>query len=370
MGRSAYMVERLDAPPPGVSWALWNANRELHKRRAGLPGASVVAPVASEGATEDNQLPASNEPSPVAAPCPKARGTVTVFNEVLIAILQAKEVATGRVWLVARGTDAEGCGRVPVADLYEALPKLTTRRVRQVLQAGEGKYWYVGRAHLYLISQEKVAARLGVGRIRRDAVAVTVAKMAQSVKAAKAVMWNAVHCGRKSAHPISRVTLSGMGVKDPRTQRSLEQMEGIRSAQQYAVIGSNNPYDRRQAEENEEPVFTLQDHKGVMGKRGRVYLARHLPNIYTGTLQTVAHGKKWFNRQLRKLHDKGSGAKTRPQIERVFFADGKRAGRAWDKQPLTDTYWPANKRQAARAWWTMRGVSQIERAEWEENKRK
>lgn len=364
------MVERLDAPPPGVSWALWNANKELYRRRAGLPDASVVVPLASEVSIECCQQAENNEPLPIVAPCPIAKGMVTVFNEVLIAILQAKEVAVGRVWLVARGVDATGCGRVPVADLYEALPKLTVRRVRQVLQAGEGKYWYIARDHLYLISQEKVAARLGIGRVRRDAVAVTVAKMAQGVKAAKAVMWNAVHTGRKSAYPISRATLSKMGVRDPRTQRSLERIEGISSVQQYAVIGSSNTYDRRQAEENGEPVFTLKDHKGVMGKRGRVHLARHLPNIYTGTLQTVAHGKKWFNRQLRKLHDKGPGAKTRPQIERVFFTDGKQAGRAWDKQPLIDTYWPAHKRSAPRAWWTMRGVSRLEQIEWEERRGK
>lgn len=363
------MVERLNAPPPGISWALWNANNELHKRRAGLPVASVLAPLASVGAGNSDQLAVTSEPlvddgwplaDVAASPCPPLAPSVIVFNEVLVAILQAKEVAMGRVWLVARGVDGTGCGRVAFNDLCSALPKLTRRRVRQVLADGEGQYWWLAGDVVYLLSQARVAARLGVNRIRRAAVSVPVAKLAQGVKSAKAVMWSAVHGGRKPGQPISRETLAGMGIKDPRTQRKLEQMAGIRAEQQYAIIGAENEYDHRQAEENGEPVFTLKDYKGVMGVRGRVYLARHLPNVYTGTLEAVRHGKKWFNRQLGKLHEQGPGATARPRIERVFFADGKQAGRAWDKKPLVDTYWPSRKAQTPRAWWTMRGVSSLE----------
>lgn len=363
------MVERLNAPPPGMSWALWNANNELHRRRAGLSGSSVCVSLASP--KDRRPEPLSAEPAAAsrdaestlaAAPAPPSlhSDSLIVYNEVLVAILKAKEVAIARVWFVARALDPQGCGHVSVADLYEAFPKLSPRRVRQILSQGEEKYWTVAGSTVYLKSQEKIADRLGLGRVRRQALAVPVARMAQSVKAAKAVCWNAVHCGRKPDRPISRKTLGSFGVRDPRTQRSLERIEGVTAQQQFAVIGPANEYEYRQAEENGEPVFILKDSKGHLGQRGRVYLARHLPNVYTGTLKAVAHGKKWFNRRLQKLHEKGPGATVRPAVERVFFADGKQAGRAWDKQPVQDTYWPARRRRQPRAWWTMRGVSSFE----------
>ena len=189
-------------------------------------------------------------------------------------------------------------------------------------------------------------------RVRRDAVAVPVAKLTASVKSAKSVCWNAVLSGRTS--PISRQALSQMGIKDARTQRRLEKMSGVKASRQYAILGTDSDYDRLRASENGEPVFTFRDHKGHMGNHtpGQTYLVRHLPNLYTGTLKTVKHGKKWFNRQLGKLHDKGPGANEQPKIERVFFADGKRAGRASDKQPMLDVYWPTKgKGRLRRSLW-------------------
>ncbi|MBP8055075.1 MAG: hypothetical protein KA314_04505 [Chloroflexi bacterium] len=315
-------------------------------------------PTASEGQTDD-QLPVTSTPLPVDAPCPS--GTISIFGEVLTAILKANEVAIGRVWLVARSVDRSGCGHITVASLQKALPKLSLRRVRQLLRDGNGRYWCLAGSSIYLQGQARVAARLGIRRIRQNAVTVLVARLAQGVKAAKAIMWNATQGSHKGT-PISRKKLAGLGVRDPRTQRGLERLEGVRAAQQYAIVGPENEYDRRQAQENGEPIFVLRDYKGVWGERGRVYLARHLPNSYTGTLETVRHGKKWFNRRLCKLHEQGPGATTRPQIERVFFADGKQAGRAWDKQPLADTYWPVKRARACRAWWTIRGVSSLELA--------
>lgn len=367
------MVDRVfNAPPPGVSWALWNANIELHRRRAGSTGSSVCISSASDN---EDRWPPSAIAAPV-APAPLSASvkaetvdaaaasstqleSVVVYNEVLVAILKAKEVALARVWLVARALDPQGCGHVPVVDLYEMFPSLSSRRVRQILEQGEGRYWTVGAGVVYLRSQEKVANRLGVNRVRCHSLAVPVAKLVRSVRAAKAVFWNAVHCGRKSSHPISREALSNFGVKDPRTQRSLERLEGVTAEQQFAILGPANEYDRQQAEESGEPIFIVNDYKGHLGKRGRTYLARHLPNVYSGTLKAVSHGKKWFNRRLCKLHEKGPGANTRPQIERTFFADGKQAGRAWDKQPVRDSYWPARRAKEPRAWWSMRGISPL-----------
>ncbi len=274
-------------------------------------------------------------------------------------MLQAKEVAIGRVWIVARGMDPDGSGRVPLRDLYEKIT-MGQRRWRQLLALGEGKYWQVSGGMLYLHSQARAAARLGIQRMRSGVVAVSLAKMAQSVKAAKAVLWNAVHSGRHATRPISRAVLAGLGVKDPRSQRELERLERVRVVQQYAIIGPDEAYSRQRAIEWGEPVFVVKDYKGVMGKRGRDCLARHLPNCYTGTLKPVTHGKKWFNRQLRKLHDQGPGATTRPQIEQVFFADGKRAGRAWEKNSEQDTYWPIARRGIERGWWGLRGEVKIE----------
>ena len=134
-----------------MSWALWNANNELHRRRAGLSGPSVCVSLASP--KDRRPEPLSAEPAAAsrdaestlaAAPVPPSlpSDSLIVYNEVLVAILKAKEVAIARVWFVARAIDPQGCGYVAVADLYEAFPKLSPRRVRQILSQGEGKYRY------------------------------------------------------------------------------------------------------------------------------------------------------------------------------------------------------------------------------------
>mgnify|MGYP003377551628 CR=1 FL=1 len=359
------------APPPGISWALWNATKDLHERRqaARLSSASpspspdlTLLTLPTAAAVEPSAEP-SPSPSPVVKTAIKP-GHIAIFPEILTGILQAKEVAPGRVWLVARSLPGADSGRVLRADLVTAFPKLGARRLRQILQQWNGQYWFQYGPWLWLKGQARLGAAVNMHRARRDAVIVPVAKLTASVKSAKAIMWDAVLSGRTS--PISRDALSKLGVKSVKVQRQLEKMQRVKASRQYAILGTDSDYDRARASENGEPVFTFRDHKGQMGDHtpGNVYLVRHLPNTYTGTLKTVSHGKKWFNRQLGKLHDKGPGANEQPKIERVFFADGKRAGRASDKQPMLDVYWPTKgKGKLKRALWECwQGRSLLEQA--------
>ena len=90
-----------------------------------------------------------------------------------------------------------------------------------------------------------------------------------------------------------------------------------------------------------QAAFRFFDTDGKQGAPGREYVAWHMPNSYEGPHRQRCKGRqKKINRQLRELVMKGMRANGREKVERLFWVDGATAGKAYNRNPGIDAYWP------------------------------
>jgi hypothetical protein len=141
--------------------------------------------------------------------------------------------------------------------------------------------------------------------------------------------------------PISRSTVAQITQVQVRTQRRYEKIARVQKRSHYAFAG------KMSAEKNEEfswqrgnAFFKFTDFKGLQGKPGNCYAAWQLPNSYAGPHQLAPKGKqKQINQALSDLFMKGMTGNKQGQFERRYFANGRLAAKAFNRQTNKELYW-------------------------------
>ncbi len=281
----------------------------------------------------------AGSPAPL-LPCPPApplhsslvtrhSSLVRVYPDLALAILRRKKAAPGRVWLLLRGHDAQGRGRVPAREAARLLAGDDSplrvcgrRQLANLLAAGDGLFWdrapgRSGEEQLWLRGVARVAAALGVERLGGSPVAVPLAALTGTIGHFRAHLYASFHSGRqrpdrrtgrpRARGPISRSTLCKLSGVTSNSQRNYERRARVSRRPAIAVGPLAGAADEHEvAWRRGRALFHLRDDKGRYGRPGAVYLAWQLPNEYTGPHAPLPRGhQKRLNRALADLFHNG-----------------------------------------------------------------
>lgn len=257
--------------------------------------------------------------------------SIKIFSHTLDIIHRHRLDGVGRVWLLLRSIDLQGEGRLSLREIRWRLSHpdsfhkcLSAKRVQQLLRQGEGRFWHRCRQNrwLFLHSEPRVAATLGVRQIGGWAVEIEIAELLRPIREVRALFYDAFHSGRGESHgrPITRRSLQERGGVEGHTQRKYEKARGIDPQANYATLSkySRPAWQRAQHEADEErvggPAFLFIDFNGILGRNPQrmrrkknqrhwhhIYIVRRIGNAYLGTLPTAKRGRRWTNRKLKHL---------------------------------------------------------------------
>jgi hypothetical protein len=287
--------------------------------------------------------------------------TISLYPDLALAILRHNHTAAARVWLLLRYFDEQGSGTLRIDQVRDQLTGNHSpwricgwRQLRHLLGAGEGIFWQRDNDRIWLRSQVKVMATLGVVKLREKAVALPLAVLRQGIGAARAHFYASFHSGRvrqtaagPQVVPIARATLCTLSGRSRRSQRAYEQRAGV-TARRNFVVGeaASSPNHQERAWQQKQALFLYKDHHGQLGQPGRSYMAWQLPNSYSGRYELwPGGGKKFLNRQLVDLQEKRLSGNDQRVVtddkkhERRYYQDGRRAVKAYDSNHERDVYW-------------------------------
>ena len=368
------------ALPEHLGWGSEPLSRLLRQQQRGKAAPATetttetTAPVTPDEKESDPPLGGSDQSKIVARPATIAETFATkLYPSIALAMLREEQAASGRLWLLLRGLDQEGCGWVRVADIKQQLAKegsptylCTWRQVRNLLHDGEGLYWDIkqkdtddGRARLWLRAAAKVAHELGVERLSGQPVALPLEALVNGIGRFRAELYAAFHSGRVKSDPnaqpepapIARETLAQLSGVGETTQRRYETAVNLDVKPNYAI---GNQVSKEELEEKGwsqgNALFILEDFNGQQGPKGRQYVAWQLPNSYTGSHQQCPKGRqRRINRQLKDLVMKGmpgNGGKTEDdsRMTKLYYPTGKLAAQAFNRRKVDSCYWRRNGR--------------------------
>lgn len=287
-------------------------------------------------------------------------GQIRIYPTLSIAAKEAGMAAVERLWHLLRYLDNNGRGWVLVE---EARARLTDkeselricgwRQLRNLLRAGEGRFWHRTNKHqIFLRSPSRVALALDVERLVGRPVYLPLHAFTGGMGGYNATIYAAWHSGRNNDAPISRQTLATATQTPPRTQRHYEAVASLKRQTNYAV---GRPYTKEVAQETAwqrgRGTFKFCDKKGQQGKPGRDYIAWRLPNSYEKpfTTQPRSTRQRAINREI-DLRNKGARG-TVSQIERIFHENGGGAGRSYNRNGgRLDAYWRYKKSGSGQIW--------------------
>ncbi len=329
------------------NWLLLNAQKELQHRRGTVrrspanPGNTPTAPA---------DLPTDPPPIPTheAGITSATAQTAVVHPTILLAMLKQRLEAPGRVWLLLRAIDPDGRGWLEVEDVRHHLTKKDSpfricgwRRLRQLLTQGEGLFWHRdAQNRLWLIGTHRIAYKLDSGCLQGFPVELPIHSLLGGIQAVRAAFYASFHGGRDSK-PISRETLQDVSGVAERTQRAYDRAAGVERRRNIAI---GERYSQEHAQERAwkqgRAVFHFVDTEGRQGRKGREYIAWHLPNSYQTAYQRRSRGsRKRLNRKLADLVKKGIPGNDDRAIEKLFFPNGALAARRYNRDPERDAYW-------------------------------
>ncbi len=293
--------------------------------------------------------------------------TITLHPDIAIAMLQGDLSSPGRVWLLLRHLDDEGCGWVTVNRTRQALTEKQSplricgwRQLRNLLSEGDHIFWKrddvpASQGRIWLQSAAKVAAALGVQRLGIRPVALPLSTLLQGIGAVRAHFYASYHSGRDSRNPIARRKLTEITGVGRRSQQNYEKKAGVKRHHNWAV---GEQYSRLEAQrrswQHGHALFQLKDYQGKSGPTGKSYLAWQLPNSFAGphAPQTNTRRKR-INRRLVDLFNQGITGNSREAVERNhppaqgarlttrFYEHGQAAARAYNRGATNDLYWRA-----------------------------
>lgn len=301
--------------------------------------------------------PSFSVPSP--HPTPK---TIKHYPSLGAAALHEQDVPCFRTWLLCRYLDKTGQGWLRLDTLTLALTEsgsasylFSGKRLGQILQKGEGRYWANdGQNRLWLHGVARVAAALGVPRLTGQPVELPLTALTQSLKTCKAHLYAAWHSGRKSHQPISRQVQRALTGVPERTQRAYGRLTPLQTHTNIAIGEEATPIAiEERAWREGQATFILHDQQGQQGLPGKYYLAWQLPNSYVGPHPLTAKGRqKKINRQLADLVNKRAQGNCEQRVEHLFCTNGKDAALLYRQRPDHDVYWslPTHSQSRLKFW--------------------
>lgn len=302
------------------------------------------------------------EPTPHSIPkCSSLPKHVRHYPDVGIAALNEKCVPQYQLWLACRLLDTDGRGWLSTQNVQQQLTAKDAplrlfgkRRLRQVLQRGNGRFWTWDKQQhrIWLAGISRIALRLGVHKLTGNPVLLPAHTLTNGIGSFKAHLYAAWHSGRRKPNPISRATQRQLLGVPERTQRHYEQRAGVKVTPNLAV---GVPYSAENLEMHTwrrgRAVFQFVDKQGRLGKQNGRYLAWQLPNQYVGPHQQAARGRqRRINRQLIGLVHQGAQGNSDMRLNRRYFPHGAAAAQAIQCQLSDEVYWPIRHKHRYQLW--------------------
>jgi len=289
---------------------------------------------------------------------------VKLYPDIGLGMLREELTAPGRLWLMLRYLDSEGCGTIRIDIIRKKLTKKNSmlrlcgkRQLRNLLQDGEGVYWSRDKEYVWLRSAARVAFALGVDRLTGRPVALPTAALLDGIGTFRAHLYAAFHSGRakETPHgdqvmPIARETLEQLSGVGRSSQRNYEERIGVDVQANFAVGDlSTKENQEKRAWAKGQALFELKDYRGQQGRKGKTYLAWQLPNSYSGQHRHRPRGRqKRINRKLKDLVMKGmpgnvGGTNGTRQPEKIYYPNGKLAAKAYGRDAERELYWKRHR---------------------------
>lgn len=290
-----------------------------------MPTAAVSRPTVTDSSSVAAAALGATGYLPPVYPPPPPAATICLHPSLAMALLRTGQVACGRLWLLLRALDAAGCGCLPLTAVQSALTGRESslrlcgpRRLRQLLQQGNGLFWQRDKTHLWLAGAGKVAARLAVTRLVGRPVELPLAVLTQAIGLVRAHLYASFHSSRggtgigDGGNPISRAALTAVSGVSRRSQHAYERRARVRVVRNTAIGPRLTPAIQQAIIwQQGTAVFVLTDKRGQQGRPGRRYLAWQLPNSYHGPHARLSRSRnRRLNRQLVDLRiygDAGNG---------------------------------------------------------------
>lgn len=307
---------------------------------------------------------------------PKAEASiptwVKLYPDIGLGMLRRELAAPGRLWLMLRYLDREGCGLLRIDNLVNLLARKSSshrlcgkRQLRNLLRDGEDVYWTRDKERVWLRSAARVAHALGVERLTGRPVALPVSALLDGIGSFRAHLYAAFHSGRikdtphgEQTMPIARETMEQLSGVGRSSQRAYEERVGIDVQANFAVGEKSTKEDlEKRAWAKGRALFELKDYRGQQGKKGKTYLAWQLPNTYIGQHRHRPRGRqKRINRKLKDLvmkgmpgNAEGTNETQKPapsraeRPDKIYFPNGKLAAKSYSRSPQRELYWKGHR---------------------------
>lgn len=265
-------------------------------------------------------------------PCSVPTGDVKHYITLGSAALQAGQATLYRVWLAARYLDTAGSGWCDVQDLRQFFDTgISWRRLRQVMNQGEGRWWARERGRgvvrLRYTSAADLALLLDIERLTGVPVSLPARVLLDSIGEFKAMLVASIHASRADQEgetaPISRQCLAELNGVSVRTLQRYDKRAGVRAVPNYEVGNPVTPESAQEAAWDAGTAhFELTDHRGKQGPAGRKYNARQLPNSYIATKsETAPRGRqRKINKCISNARDNGARANGNMFVRRFHLS--------------------------------------------------
>lgn len=274
-------------------------------------------------------------------------GSVRAYPSLLNASHKAGSVPAMRLHLLLRAMDDQGRGCVHV---HHARKMLTTRsrfrvkqswrRIRQILNDGDGVYWTrdnVGR--IWLRAPARIATALDCDHLAGRPILLKLADLRKDIATVKAHFFAAFESGRKSPNPISQAALADITGVPERTQREYNRILDRTARTNVAVTELPwEPEIFQPMADKGRAVFRFTDFHGVRGKKGNKYVAYRVPDSRSLSHRQGCHGRQAkINRSINLVNNPQRGNSER--LAKRYHESQAAAGLAYGKHPI-DHYWP------------------------------
>lgn len=271
------------------------------------------------------------------------------------ALLRDGLAAAGRVWYLLRGFDSEGRGVVDVDAIRELLTGRRSparlcgwRRMRQILNDGEGKLWERDEhGRIWLFSPARAAKALGCGRLRGRPVYIATASFLESLQKTKAELYASFESARpepkKGADPspVSRARLEQVTGVPRRTQRAYDAILGRKSKRNIAVTGIEWTPENRQEQlwKDAQELGRARPLHKVKDSEGRDVIGYQIASTRAQRHKPAPRGRQSKHNRRITLVDKGAQG-NEPEIVQCYHPNGEAAAAAFNRNSSTIHFWP------------------------------
>ena len=345
-----------------ASQQLLNAQKQLQQLRQknGIAATTIVGegPRALPPTIQFTIIPAASTAQP------QELERINHHGDIALAALRSGESCHYQLWLALRLLDATGSGHVALSAAKDALTEESSDsfmyqvpRLKQLLAEGNGRFWHIDEERLWLRSTVRVAHVLGVTRL--NGRFFTIAK--DEIVGGTAVFRAHCYAAWLSNHtnPMSQATIERLTGLTPRTQRRYCQLANIEVQQNITIGPAAHTADRQEIAWQHGNTFEFTDYRGQQGPAHRRYIAWHLPaNYAVNGPQGSRRQQKRHNQQLAGLATTETPGNGQFAGTRLFFANGKAAAKAYNRQmsgETTDIYWQQRRAKSGTGIWNVIG---------------